>query len=103
MNEMDVQYYHVVSESIDLKITPGDQRKWIGVSGHNIPVLSSLSPRLARHGRDVFCQPAVLQKRKLCGGRPPHFENGNVTEIKAEKGESFTKSNWKWTKGLSGG
>ena len=37
MNSMDVKHYHVESEGIDLKIRPGDRRRWIGISGHNIP------------------------------------------------------------------
>ena len=37
MNSMEVKYYHIQSEKIDLKITPGQRRKWIGISGHNIP------------------------------------------------------------------
>jgi len=42
---MEVKYYHIQSEKIDLKITPGKQRKWVGLSGHNIPSLEIfLSP-----------------------------------------------------------
>nr|MDA8403319.1 aminopeptidase [Desulfobacteraceae bacterium] len=37
LNRMDVKKFHVTSDHIDLEITPGEQRKWIGISGHNIP------------------------------------------------------------------
>jgi aminopeptidase len=37
LNSMDVDHYHVQSASTDLKIHPGQSRRWIGVSGHNIP------------------------------------------------------------------
>ncbi|MBU0736210.1 MAG: aminopeptidase, partial [Proteobacteria bacterium] len=29
MNSMKVEYYHIESERIDLRITPGDTRKWV--------------------------------------------------------------------------
>ena len=92
MNEMDVQYYHVESENIDLKITPGDQRKWIGISGHNIPSFELfISPDWRGTEGDVFCQPAILQKRKLCGGSPPHIQRWRGNGNQGQKGESFTK------------
>jgi aminopeptidase len=37
LNRMKVNFYHIESENIDLTITPGEKRKWIGISGHNIP------------------------------------------------------------------
>ncbi|MBU4009746.1 MAG: aminopeptidase, partial [Proteobacteria bacterium] len=37
LNGMSVKTFHIESENTDLEITPGDQRKWIGISGHNIP------------------------------------------------------------------
>ena len=37
LNSMNVNAYHVESENVDLTITPGEKRKWIGISGHNIP------------------------------------------------------------------
>jgi aminopeptidase len=61
LNGLNVKYFHVESQNVDLKITPGEQRKWVGISGHNIPV-----PGLARYGRGVPCQFAVFPQRELC-------------------------------------
>ena len=92
MNEMDVQYYHVVSESIDLKITPGDQRKWIGVSGHNIPSFELfISPDWRGTEGTYFANQPSFRSGNYVEGVHLTFENGEVTEIKAKKGESFTK------------
>jgi len=40
---MRVKSYHIESDTIDLIITPGEHRKWIGISGHNIPSFEILS------------------------------------------------------------
>ena len=37
LNRLKVNFFHVESENIDLRITPGEQRKWVGISGRNIP------------------------------------------------------------------
>ena len=37
LGALAVKYYHIESEGTDLRITPGERRKWAGVSGHNIP------------------------------------------------------------------
>jgi aminopeptidase len=48
LNSMEVEYYRIESESIDLRITPGKRRRWIGISGHNMPsfeiLKGSISP-----------------------------------------------------------
>jgi aminopeptidase len=37
LNAMDVAYFQVESENIDLRVGPGEKRQWIGISGRNIP------------------------------------------------------------------
>lgn len=37
LNRMSVKHYRVESKNVDLVVTPGAQRRWIGISGHNIP------------------------------------------------------------------
>ena len=67
MNGMAVEYYRIESMHTDLKITPGKDRKWIGISGHNIPSFEIfLSPGLERNRRGLFCRPAIFQERELC-------------------------------------
>ena len=41
INSMDVKYYHIQSKVIDLKITPGKKRRWIGIAGHMYIIGSS--------------------------------------------------------------
>ena len=37
LNSMDVKFYRIESAHVDLEVTPGKHRKWIGISGRNIP------------------------------------------------------------------
>ena len=37
LNRMPVAYLHVESENVDLHISLGDQRQWVGISGRNSP------------------------------------------------------------------
>ena len=64
LNRMNVEFYHIESEHTDLKITPGNKRKWIGISGHNIPSFELfLSPDWRGTTGIYFFQSAFIQKR----------------------------------------
>jgi len=92
MNDMDVQYYHVASDNIDLKITPGAQRKWIGISGHNIPSFELfISPDWRGTVGTYFANQPSFRSGNYVEGVNLTFHEGVVTEITAEKGESFTE------------
>jgi len=92
LNSMKVNWYHIESRNIDLKITPGKQRRWIGISGHNIPSFELFfSPDW--HGTEgiyVANQPSFRSGNYIKGVRL-EFKKGSVVKIKAEKGEDFTR------------
>ncbi len=102
MNSMDVAHYHVESARTDLKITPGEQRKWIGISGHNIPSF------------ELFISPDWRGTEGVYFANQPSFRSGNyveevnltfhegvVTEINAKKGEAFTRKQLKMDEGAA--
>ena len=92
INSLDVKHYHVASENIDLKITPGDQRKWIGISGHNIPSFELfISPDWRGTEGTYFANQPSFRSGNYVEGVKLTFQDGVVTGIKAEKGESFTQ------------
>jgi aminopeptidase len=100
MNSMDVKYYHIESEGIDLKIRPGDRRRWVGISGHNIPSFELfISPDWrGTEGTYLANQPSfrsgnLVKEVKLT------FKRGSVSESKARKGEAFTKKQLLMDKG----
>ena len=100
MNSMDVKQYHVESDGIDLKIRPGEKRRWIGVSGHNIPSFELfISPDWrGTEGTYVANQPS-FRSGNLVEGVKLTFKRGSVSEAKARKGETFTKKQLLMDKG----
>ncbi len=92
MNHMDVAYYHVASENIDLKITPGESRKWIGISGHNIPSFELfISPDWRGVEGTYFADQPSFRSGNYVEGVHLTFKEGVVSEVTAKKGESFTR------------
>ncbi len=102
MNSMDVDYYHIESKGIGLKITPGEKRKWIGISGHNIPSFEIfVSPDWrGTHGVYYANLPSFRSGNYVEGVRLI-FKKGSVTKIEAEKGEEFVKKQLSMDKGAS--
>lgn len=100
MNSMDVTYYHVESEGIDLKIRPGDRRRWVGISGHNIPSFELfISPDWRGTEGIYFANQPSFRSGNLVEGVRLTFKRGSVTEAKARKGEAFTKKQLLMDKG----
>ncbi|MFC1489210.1 aminopeptidase [Thermodesulfobacteriota bacterium] len=93
LNRMNVNFYHIESENIDLKITPGDQRKWIGLSGHNIPSFELFLSPDWRGTRGIYFadQPSYRSGNYVKNVRL-EFKKGAVAKIEAEVGEKFVKN-----------
>ncbi len=100
LNGMDVAYYRVESENIDLKIVPGEKRKWIGISGHNIPSFELfISPDWrGTEGKYVANQPS-FRSGNYVEGVTLVFKKGVAVEVEAEKGDEFTKKQLTMDKG----
>lgn len=78
INQMKVEYYHIESDHMDLKITPGERRKWVGISGHNIPSF------------EIFMSPDWRGTEGIYYANLPSYKDGNYVEgVKFE----FSKGN----------
>lgn len=90
MNSMEVKYYHIESESIDLIITPGKHRKWIGIGGHNIPSFEIFISPDWRGTKGVYFAnlPSFRSGNRVEGVRL-EFKSGKAVKIEAKKGEGF--------------
>jgi aminopeptidase len=90
LNRLKVKTLHVESERIDLIITPGEKRRWVGMTGHNIPSFELfLSPDWRGTSGVYFAdQPSFRNGNRVEGVRLT-FENGSVVKAQAEKGEEF--------------
>jgi aminopeptidase len=90
LNSMKASRLHVESDNTDLTVTPGVSRKWVGISGHNIPSFEIfLSPDWrGTRGRYHADQPSY-RSGNYVEGVDLEFDGGVVVRARAEKGEEF--------------
>jgi aminopeptidase len=102
LNNMSVDFYHVESQNIDLKIMPGKKRRWVGISGHNIPSFELfISPDWRGTKGTYYADQPSYRSGNYVEGVKLVFEKGSVTRIQASKGEAFTKKQLKMDKGAN--
>ncbi|MBW2651137.1 MAG: aminopeptidase [Deltaproteobacteria bacterium] len=91
LNGMTVSHYHIQSENIDLRIRPGEKRRWIGVSGHNIPSFELfLSPDWRGTEGCYFANQPSFRSGNYVENIRLVFEKGRAVKIEALTGEDFT-------------
>jgi len=82
----------VESDNIDMLITPGKKRQWLGVSGHNIPSPEIFTSPDWRGTQGVyFADQPSYRSGNLVKGVRLSFKDGRVATVKAEEGEDFIK------------
>ncbi|HPQ60551.1 MAG TPA: aminopeptidase [Syntrophales bacterium] len=92
LNGLDVAFFRVRSASTDLTITPGKMRRWIGISGHNIPSFEIfLSPDWRGTEGTYFADQPSYRSGNYVEGVRLVFREGRVVEVSAAKGEAFVK------------
>ncbi len=92
LTSMDIKYYHIVSDQIDMVISQGDQRKWLGISGHNIPSFEIfLSPDWRGTQGTYFANQPSFRNGNYVKNIKLTFEHGVVKTIQAEEGEEFLR------------
>jgi aminopeptidase len=92
LNSIEAIEYHIESANIDLVITPGEMRKWIGISGHNIPSFEIFLSPDWRGTRGVYYadQPSY-RNGNIVKGLKLEFKDGRVVKIKADEGSEFAR------------
>ena len=91
LNQMNVKYFHIESQNCDLKITPGKQRRWVGISGHNIPSFEIfLSPDWRGTEGVYHANLPSFRSGNYIEGVRLTFEKGVAVKIQAAVGEDFT-------------
>lgn len=92
LNAMAVRSLRVVSANTDLVVTPGAQRQWIGLSGHNIPSFELFTSPDWRGTKGVYYadQPSYRSGNHVRGVRL-EFKNGRVADARSEQGEGFLR------------
>jgi aminopeptidase len=86
LNKLDVEKYHVKGPDVDLWITQGEKRQWIGGSGRNIPSYELFTSPDWRgtEGWIKFNQP-LYRYGNVITGVELTFKKGRVIDVKADK------------------
>ena len=102
INSMAVKYYHIESATIDLKITPGEQRRWIGISGHNIPSFELfVSPDWRGTSGVYYADQPSYRSGNLVKGVKLTFKKGAAVTVGAQSGSDFVQKQLKMDRGAS--
>jgi aminopeptidase len=90
LTSMKVNFYHIESEHMDLIITPGEKRKWVGISGHNIPSFEIfLSPDWRGTKGIYFSNQPSFRNGNYVKGVRLEFKKGAVVDVQAQQGKNF--------------
>ncbi len=102
LNSLDVEYLLVSSANTHLKINLGMKRKWLGVSGHNIPSFEIFTSPDWRATEGVYYSntPSLRSGNYVKGVRLT-FKKGRVVKMEAEEGEDFVREQLEMDKGAS--
>ena len=92
LNRMPIAYLQVESENVDLQISLGESRKWVGISGRNIPSFEIFVSPDWRGIRGTYYadQPSYRSGNYVKGVRLK-FEKGRLTNIGAVNGQNFVR------------
>jgi aminopeptidase len=92
LNALKIKSLRIEAENIDLEITPGEKRQWVGISGRNIPSFEIfVSPDWrGTRGRYYADQPS-FRSGNLVKAVRLDFDKGKVTRVAADSGRKFVR------------
>ncbi len=92
LNNLPIESLHVQGSDVDLKITLGESRKWLGGTGRNIPSFEIFTSPDWRgtQGSIKFNQP-LYRYGNLITGIELEFKDGKVIKSKATQNEKLLK------------
>jgi aminopeptidase len=88
LNAVPIERLHIVGADVDLRITLGERRQWVGGSGRNIPSFEIFTTPDWRgtEGWIAFNQP-LYRYGNLVSGIRLQFADGRVVKVSAEHNE----------------
>lgn len=102
LNGLPIESIHVESANVDMVVTPGDRRKWIGISGHNIPSFEIfLSPDWRGTQGVYFANLPSFRNGNRVEGVRIEFDKGSAVKVAADTGEAFVKNQAAMDRGAS--
>ncbi|RPJ78887.1 MAG: aminopeptidase, partial [Deltaproteobacteria bacterium] len=102
LNSLKIQELHIQSQHTDLVVTPGINRKWLGLSGHNIPSFEIfISPDWRGTTGKYYADQPSFRNGNYVKGIWIEFQKGKAVKIQAEKGEAFVRKQFSMDKGAN--
>ena len=88
LDALDIERVHVQGEDVDLWISVGESRRWLGGRGRNIPSFEIFtSPDWRGTEGWIYCNQPLYRYGNLVKGVRLKFEQGRVVEASAEENE----------------
>ncbi len=102
LNRLPVAALQVISENVDLRISLGERRRWVGISGRNIPSFEIfVSPDWRGTQGNFYADQPSYRNGNYVGGVRLEFKDGRLVKIAAEKGRSFVRQQLGMDEGAS--
>jgi len=102
LNGLKIDTIRTESKSADLEVKLGEQRRFLGVSGHNIPSFEIFTSPDWRGTRGVyFANLPSFRGGNYVGNVRLEFKDGRAVKIAAKKGEEYVKKIMATDKGAS--
>jgi aminopeptidase len=100
LNRLPVKALQVKSANVDLQISLGDNRRWVGISGRNIPSFEIfVSPDWRDTQGTYYADQPSYRNGKYVRGVRLQFEKGRLEKMTAEKGQSFVRQQLEMDRG----
>lgn len=92
LNVLPIKTFHIESKNTDLRIAYGKQRKFMGVSGHNIPSFELFtSPDWRGTQGRYYANLPSYRGGNYVEGIDLTFEKGSAVKVRAKKGEEYVQ------------
>ncbi|OGS43056.1 MAG: peptidase M29 [Elusimicrobia bacterium RIFOXYD2_FULL_34_15] len=92
INSLHIDTFRIESASMDLEIKFGDKRRFLGVSGHNIPSFELFTSPDCRYTKGIyFSNLPSFRSGNYAEGVRLEFKAGKVIKVTAKQGEDFTR------------
>jgi len=92
LNSLDIERIRVESPNCDLEVRPGRERRWVGISGHNIPSFEIFTSPDWRGTRGVyFMDQPSFRSGNLVKDLRLEFKDGRVSHVEAQTGQEFVE------------
>jgi aminopeptidase len=89
LDSLQIERMHVLGEDVDLRVSLGEQRRWLGGRGRNIPSFELFtSPDWRGTEGWIYCNQPLYRYGNLVKGIRLEFADGRVSAASAEQNEA---------------